>query len=48
MKITDLLTKDAIKLNVKAKNKEDAINKAVDLMEKQGVVTNKDEYINAV
>lgn len=48
MKITDLLTKDAIKLNVKAENKEDAINKAVDLMEKQGVITDRDKYINAI
>lgn len=32
MKITDLLSKDAIKLNGIANSKQDAINKLVDLM----------------
>lgn len=48
MKITDLLTKNAIKLNVKAKDKEDAINKAVGLMEKQGVISDREKYVNAI
>ena len=36
MKITDLLTKEAIDLNVKATNKKDVIEKAVELMQYNG------------
>ena len=39
MKITDLLSKDAIKLNGIANSKQDAINKLVDLMAKNGKST---------
>lgn len=48
MKITDLLKKEAVQLGAKANNKKDIINQAVDLMEKQGVITDKEKYIKAV
>ena len=41
MKITDLLTKESIDLNVKAENKKDVIEQAVELMEKNGNINNK-------
>ena len=44
MKITDLLSKDAIKLNGIANSKQDAINKLVDLMAKNGNLTDKEKY----
>ena len=43
MKITDLLSKDAIKLNGIANSKQDAINKLVDLMAKNGNLTDKEK-----
>ena len=41
MKITDLLTKESIDLNVKASNKKDVIEQAVELMEQNGNINNK-------
>ena len=48
MKITDLLSKDAIKLNGIANSKQDAINKLVDLMAKNGNLTDKEKYKQVV
>ena len=48
MKITDLLTKEAIDLNVKATNKKDVIEKAVELMQYNGNINNKEEYLKLV
>jgi PTS system fructose-specific IIC component len=48
MKITDLLSVNAVDLNVSASSKEDVLNKAVDLMCKQGNITDKDQYLASV
>lgn len=48
MKITDLLSKDAIKLNGIANSKQDAINKLIDLMAKNGNLTDKEKYTQVV
>ena len=48
MKITDLLSANAVRLNVTATDKNDIIKKAVDLMEEQGNVSDKDQYLKAV
>ena len=48
MKITDLIKKDSIALNVEASKKEEIIKKAVDLMSKNGNIINKDEYFKLV
>lgn len=48
MKITDLLSKDAIKLNGIANSKQDAIDKLVDLMAKNGNLTDKEKYTQVV
>lgn len=48
MKIIDLLSKDAIKLNGIANSKQDAINKLVDLMAKNGNLTDKEKYTQVV
>lgn len=48
MKITDLLSKDAIKINGIASNKEDAINKLIDLMAQNGNITDKEKYKQVV
>lgn len=48
MKITDLLTADAINLQVTASNKEDVIRQAVAFMVKQGNITDEEEYLKAV
>ena len=48
MKITDLLSKDAIKLNGIANSKQDTINKLVDLMAKNGNLTDKEKYKEVV
>lgn len=48
MKITDLIKKDSIDLNVEASNKEEIIQKAVELMSQNGNITNKDEYLKLV
>ena len=44
MKITDLLKKESIDLNLIASGKEDAIEKLVELMDKSGNITDKKEY----
>ena len=48
MKITDLLSKNAIKINGVASNKEDAINKLIDLMAQNGNITDKEKYRQVV
>lgn len=48
MKITDLIKKDAIDLNVEATKKEEILQKAVELMEHNGNIKNKDEYLELV
>ncbi len=48
MKITDLIKKDSIDLNVEASNKEEIIQKAVELMNENGNITNKEKYLELV
>ena len=48
MKITDLLKKDAIDLNVKASSKKEVIEKAVKLMEHNGNIKDKQKYLELV
>lgn len=48
MKITDLIKKDAIDLNIESSKKEEVIRKAVDLMNKNGNITDYEEYLNLV
>lgn len=48
MKITDLLKESAVLLNVSAADKEDVLKQAVELMDKQGNIIDKDDYLKAV
>ena len=48
MKITDLLSTSAIKLNSVAHSKEEVINQMVDLMASNGNIINKEEYKRVV
>ena len=48
MKITDLLKKESIDLNVEASSKEEILKKAVELMDKNGNITDKDKYLELV
>ena len=48
MKITDLLKKEAIDLNVKASSKRDVIEKAVKLMEHNDNIKDKQKYLELV
>ena len=48
MKITDLMSKEAIKIHGHASNKMDAIDQMVSLMNKQGNVSDKEAYKEAV
>lgn len=48
MKITDLLKRDSIDLNVEASNKKDILKKAVELMNKNGNIIDKDKYLELV
>lgn len=48
MKITDLLKKDAIDLNVEVSQKEEVIQRAVELMDKNGNISDKNEYLKLV
>ena len=48
MKITDLLSKETIELNVEAKDKNDIIDKMTRLMLKTGRINNLEEYKNLV
>jgi mannitol/fructose-specific phosphotransferase system IIA component (Ntr-type) len=45
MKITDLISTASIDLNVKAKNKEELIEKAVKLMTKNGNIKDEQKYL---
>ena len=44
MKITDLINKNAIDLNVHVTTKKEIIKKAIELMAKNGNITNIDKY----
>lgn len=48
MKITDLLSENAITLNGQAKSKDEAISQLVDLMTSNGNIANKEEYKKVV
>ena len=48
MKITDLLKKESIDLNVKASSKKEVIEKAVKLMEHNGNIKDKQKYLELV
>lgn len=48
MRIVDLIDKKSISLNLKAKNKQDAINKLVDLVNNSGNLNDKLEYKEAI
>ena len=48
MDITDLLKKEGIELNVKVSNKQDAIDKLVELMNNTGNLADKEEYKKTV
>lgn len=48
MKITDLLSKNAIQLNGMVDSKEEVISKMVELMTSNGNITNKEEYKKVV
>ncbi len=48
MRITDLLKKESIDLKVEALKKEEVLKKAVELMSKNGNITQKEEYLNLV
>ncbi len=48
MKITDLLSKDSIRLNVTVKDKEETLLTMVDLMDKSGKLNDKKLYLEAV
>ena len=48
MRITDLLKKESIALDVQECNKEEAIQKLVDLMDKSGNLNDKEEYKKTV
>ena len=42
MKISELLSKETIKLNLKANNKQDVIDQLVDVLDKAGRLENKE------
>ena len=48
MKITDLISSASIELNVKATTKQELIKKAVELMENNGNIANKEQYLELV
>lgn len=48
MKITDLISKDSIDLKVEASSKEEILKKAVELMNQNGNIIHKDEYLKLV
>lgn len=48
MKITDLISKDSIDLNVEASSKEKILKKAVELMNQNGNILDKDAYLKLV
>lgn len=48
MKITDLLSKESILLNIDVKDKDACLVKLVDLMDASGKISDKKSYLNAV
>ncbi len=44
MKLNELITESTIELNVVAKDKEDLINKMIDVLVKDGAVLDKDKF----
>lgn len=48
MRITDLLSKESIKLNLSSKTKQEVIDEMVDLVNASGNLNNKDEYKEAI
>ncbi|MFV0465698.1 MAG: fructose-specific PTS transporter subunit EIIC [Lachnospiraceae bacterium] len=48
MRVRDLLSVDSIQLNVTASDKNDVIQKAVDLMQKRGNITDREAYVKGV
>ena len=48
MRITDLIDKKSINLNLKSTNKSDVINELVELMNHSGNLKNKEEYKKAI
>ena len=48
MRITDLLSKESIKLNLSSKTKPEVIDEMVDLVNASGNLNNKDEYKEAI
>lgn len=48
MRITDLLNKNSIKLNLSSSTKSDVIDEMVDLVENSGNLNNKEEYKKAI
>lgn len=48
MKITDMLEKDLMILELKARNKKEVIEELVDALVRKGIVTSRDGFINTV
>lgn len=48
MRVRDLLTAESIQLNVEVKDKNDVIQKATDLMQKRGNITDREAYVKGV
>ena len=48
MRIVDLLNKEKIALNITAADKNDIIGKLVDLQSKNGILTDKKAYTEAI
>ena len=48
MRITDLLNKNSIKLNLSSSTKSEVIDEMVDLVENSGNLNNKEEYKKAI
>lgn len=48
MNITEIMSKDLIKLELEANNKQDAIRELAEIIDKTGNLNNKEEYIHAV
>ena len=48
MRITDLLSKESIKLNLSSKTKPEVIDEMVDLVNASGNLNNKEEYKKAI
>jgi len=48
MKISDILSKDTINLNLKSSDKESVIKELISLLAKTGSIVDKEEFFNAV